>query len=112
MCKIPIEVKQLAEKQALKSTMKHKIGAVIYNKKGIINSGYNRWLVVGGNFKNYCKSRYSIHSEQDALLGCDLRELWGSSIYVYRENGNLAKPCKHCESLLLSHGIKNIYWSG
>lgn len=103
---------KLAEKQALKSTMKHKIGAVIYNKKGIINSGYNRWLVVGGNFKNYCKSRYSIHSEQDALLGCDLRELWGSSIYVYRENGNLAKPCKHCESLLLSHGIKNIYWSG
>ena len=92
--------------------MRHKIGAVIYNKKGIINSGYNRWLIVGGNFNRYKNSRYSIHAETDAIFGCNLRELWGSSIYVYRENGNLAKPCNHCMANLITHGVKNIFWSG
>lgn len=107
--KIPTEVRLLAEKQAMKSTMRHKIGSVIYKKNSIINSGYNRWLSIGSTTS---KHRYSIHSEADCLLGCSLHELWGSSIYVHRLNGGLAKPCKNCMALLLSHGIQHVYWSG
>ena len=88
--------------------MKHKIGAVIYNKKKIIGVGYNRWLIIG----NYNKhSRHSIHAEIDAMLGCDKRELYGSSIYIYRKNGRLAKPCNVCMEHILKSGISNIYWS-
>jgi deoxycytidylate deaminase len=107
--RIPIKIIELAKKQAAKSTMRHKIGSVIYKKNNIISCGYNRWLSIGSNGPKY---RYSIHSEADCLLGCSLNELWGSSIYVHRLNGGLAKPCKNCMALLLSHGIQHVYWSG
>lgn len=109
MKKIPSYIQLLAQKQSLKSTMRHKIGSVIYNKHGVINTGYNRWLSIGNS--SY-KTRYSIHSEIDCLTGCSLDELWGSSIYIHRSNGGLAKPCKHCMASLISNGIAHIYWSG
>lgn len=108
--KIPQNVIDLAKKLALKSTMKHKIGAVIYNKKKIIGVGYNRWLIIG-NYNCNKYNRHSIHAEIDAMLGCDKRELYGSSIYIYRKNGRLAKPCNVCMEHILKSGISNIYWS-
>lgn len=86
------------------------MSAVIFNKKGIINTGFNRWLLIGGQFNKH--SRYSIHAEIDSIIGVSQKELIGASIYIYREKGNLAKPCNCCMHSLIRNGISNIYWSG
>lgn len=107
--KIPDEIKSLAEKLAMKSQVRHKMSAVIYNKKGVINTGYNRWLYKGTRKRAYGK--YSIHAEIDCMLGVSKQEMIGASIYIYRQRGNLAKPCLHCMHQLIKNGVTNIYWS-
>ena len=90
--------------------MKHKLSAIIFdNQCNIINTGYNRWLLIGHQSK--IPYQTSIHAEMDAILGCSRQELWGSSILVWRHNGNLAKPCSHCQKLIDISGIRNVYYS-
>lgn len=108
---IPPHVISLAQKICLKSQMKHKLSCIIYNKKGhIINIGYNKWLTIGKRSKVPLKC--SIHSEMDAIAGCDRRELYGANIYVYRKGNLLAKPCENCMKELEKYGFRNISWSG
>jgi len=99
----------LAEKLSEKSTMRYKLSAIIFKKNRIINTGYNRWLTIGHKTKIY--SATSIHAEADAIIGCSRQELWGSSILIYRKNSGLAKPCKHCTDLIITSGIRTIYYT-
>ena len=39
-------------------------------------------------------------------------DISGSTIYIYRKNNNLAKPCKCCMGLIHKYGIKEIIYSG
>ena len=90
--------------------MKYKLSAIIFdNKYHVINSGYNRWLLIGHREK--IPFRTSIHAEADAIIGTSRQELYGSSILVFRNNYGLAKPCQHCQKLIDIAGIKNIFYS-
>lgn len=98
---------KFAIKLCMKSDMRYKLSAIIYDNKGrVINSDYNRWLRIGKD-----RFRSSIHAEQGAIIGCSRSELWGSSIFVYRKNGRMAKPCPICMSMILDSGIRNVFWS-
>ena len=63
--------------------------------------------------------KVSVHAEEHALRRADPRMLNGASLYVVRKmcDGNLtnSKPCKRCESIILScmkkYGLKNVYYS-
>ena len=104
------EVINLAIKLADKSTMRYKMSAVIFNKKGrIINTGYNRWLLIGHH--DVVPHRTSIHAEADAIIGCSLRDLYNSSIFVFRRNFRNAKPCHNCTKMIRNAGITQIYYS-
>ena len=55
----------------------------------------------------------TLHAEgsaiQDALKnGIDPD---GSTIYIYRRNGNLSCPCPDCMQLLMQYGINSIVYS-
>lgn len=90
--------------------MKYRLSAVIFdNKFRVINTGYNRWLLIGHREKIPFKT--SIHAEADAIIGTSRQDLHGSSILVFRHNYGLAKPCHCCENLITVSGIKNIFYS-
>lgn len=108
--KIPPEIIVAAVKASARSNMKFHIGSVIYNKKDIISSGFNRWLHKG-NTKYLPSCHYSIHAEADALFGLSRRLTYGASIFIYREGNLLAKPCKNCQRLIDKAGISHIYYS-
>ena len=103
---------ELAIKEAKKSNHDFRLGAVIYKGKKIINAGFNH------THKTHPISKHpysTIHAEVDAIIGVRRHDMNGASIYVHRLLKNnkpgLAKPCRHCESLLNDIGIKKIYWS-
>ena len=112
---ISIQILQLAEKTALKSTMNQKMSAIIFRGDEIINTGFNRWLYIG---RRQIRSRngtpYSIHAEADALEDCSRKELRNTSIYVHRAGNKLARPCNCCMARILRSGIREdrVFWSG
>ena len=90
--------------------MRYRLSAIIFdNKYRVINSGYNRWLLIGHREKIPFKT--SIHAEADAIIGTSRQELYGSSILVFRYNYGLAKPCYCCQNLINASGIKNVFYS-
>lgn len=89
----------------------HKIGTAIIKKNRVISTGYNK-LKTHPSAKNPFSMT---HAELDCILGVSKEDLLGSDIYVFRQqsNGNIAcsKPCKHCQQLILSAGIKNVFYT-
>ena len=58
--------------------------------------------------------RYStLHAEAHAINKAVRQgiSLEGTTIYVYRANNNLAKPCPCCQGLIHKHGIKKVVYS-
>lgn len=107
---IPVHIIRLAQRLAEKSTMKYKLSAIIFNNKyQVINTGYNRWLLVGHREK--IPFRTSIHAEADAIIGTSRQDLYGSSILVFRKNFGLARPCRNCQNMINAAGIRKIYYS-
>lgn len=101
-----------ARKQALNSSYKYRMGAVIVKSGRVLSTGYN---VIG--HKSTQRQYPSIHAEEAAIVKLlkqpnGLRKLAGSTIYITRilKNGTcgLAKPCPKCQSLINSVGIKKI----
>lgn len=109
---VPNNVVEVARKIATRSNMHQKVGAVVYKKDRVISTGYNRWLRIG-HVQSHSTSytRYSIHAEEDALLGARPKDCIGASIYIYRNGGGLAKPCEKCQAMLTRWGITQIQWS-
>lgn len=92
------------------------MAAVIYKGRRsspeIISTGVNRHLYIGRTRTSGAHGTpYSIHAERDAIQGCSKQDLWGSSIYIHRKGGKLAKPCINCMNLIMSTGINHISWS-
>ncbi len=56
-----------------------------------------------------------IHAEFDAIIGADPADLKNSTVFVYRETKGgfigLAKPCKVCQDMLHSVGIRDVYYT-
>lgn len=107
--KLSPAIVKLAAKQSLKSTMKYQIGAVVFRRSTVINTGHNQWLLIGRRSQKplHC----SIHAEADALLGCSLEELYGASILVFRKGYGLARPCSTCTALIAKCGLSRVYYS-
>lgn len=107
---------KIAVREAEKSTYRHKIGCVIYNKNQFISSGHNY-----ENRQNkihdpkYRRWPTSVHAEIDAALKANYELLKGASILIVRINNfqqfRLAAPCKHCLTYLKHVGIRKIYYS-
>jgi deoxycytidylate deaminase len=102
---------RVAIKQAHRSTARFKVGAAIARGKKVLAAAHNLWKThpkFGSGFYG------NLHAEGHAIykalrMGHDLS---GCTIYVYRKNNNLAKPCKHCQALIEKYGITDVVYSG
>lgn len=104
---------RIANKVALKSSHKHRMGAVIVKNGNVISTGYNRVR------HSKLIGTPTLHAEAAAILKV-LNEhrqhtLVGSHLFVSRwtRGGRLglAKPCKHCESLIRAVGIDTVSYT-
>ena len=100
--------------EASKSKHKHKVSAVIFDKKRIFSIGRNYPSKSVKHLKNkFKKWNSSIHAEVDAIIKAK-RDLRGMSMLIVRVSKSglaLAKPCKFCLEYLNHVGIKTIYYS-
>ena len=108
---------RLANKRAAKSNYKHKLGSVIVSGGRVIATGFNE---IGRNTHLLEQSwEGSIHAEEAAVLQAikrsGLAALSGAVIYISRIKSSgktgLAKPCKHCQELLRSVGIRKAIYT-
>lgn len=103
----------LAKKVSYKSTHpQHKIGGVLVKKSTILSFGFNK-------LKTHTKSNHlfkNIHCELDCILGLKKEELFGCTLYLYRQNKSgqvaLSKPCRWCQDLLKQVGIHKVCYTG
>ena len=102
---------RIAIKESHKSNHRFKIGAAIAKGKRVLSQACN----TRKTHPKFGSGEYStLHAESHAVYkavrrGIDLR---GATIYIYRHNNNLAKPCPCCTGLLSKYGIKDIVYSG
>ena len=100
-----------AIKESKKSSHKFPIGAAIAKKNKIIATACN----INKTHPKFGSGVYKrLHAEGHAIYkavrqGIDVS---GSTIYVYRKNDNLAKPCPCCMGLIHKYGIKEVIYSG
>lgn len=86
------------------------MGAVIAKGNKVLSSGFN----VRKTHPTYGTGYYRhLHAEGNAIYKAVRKriDLQGSTIYVYRNNGRLAKPCLHCQELIERFGISEIVYS-
>ena len=60
-----------------------------------------------GNYQTLHAESYAIYKA--VRQGISLK---GTTLYVYRKNNNLAKPCPCCMGLVHEYGIKEVIYSG
>jgi len=102
---------RLAKRESRKGSGKYKLGAVITDARGVVvGRGHNKFRT-HPSYGNQWSG--NLHAETDALISAlrSKRPLKGGTCYVYRNGGNLAKPCPCCEEFLRSHGIEKVVYS-
>ncbi|MBI4029121.1 MAG: hypothetical protein HY376_02040 [Candidatus Blackburnbacteria bacterium] len=108
----------MAKREAKRSNMKYRHGAVIYDKHGRIiayghNYMYSKQITLMVTKKLNVLRVWSVHSEMDAL-----RKLTSSQLrqdlylFVYREYKDgtpaLSRPCDDCFGVIDRFGIKHV----
>ncbi len=107
----PIPPWRAAIQESKKSQHRFKIGAAIAKGNKVLAKAHN----TRKTHPVYGSGEYNtLHAESHAIYkairsGIDLV---GTTIYIYRHNNNLAKPCPCCMGLIHKHGIKKIVYSG
>jgi deoxycytidylate deaminase len=105
----------IAKRAAAHSIYPYRLGAVITKGSRVLATGHNSISYCSVN--NFQNSR---HAEMDAILHLlhkhnGLSSLAGSTLYVTRitKTGRtaMAKPCKKCMALILSVGIRDIFYT-
>lgn len=97
----------------LSSCTRAKMGASIFKRGTFVAASYN----MNKTHPKFGSKApfYMLHAEGAAIYRAYLEglasELPGSIMYVFRENGNLAKPCKDCQKLIKDHGIVEVFYS-
>lgn len=102
----------LAKKLSFKSCHRQfKLGCVIIKGNEVLGIGFNKNKTHPRSMSEY----RTLHAEVDAVVNAGEESLEGATAYVYRqtEGGNMgmSKPCKGCEALLRSYGIKTVYYT-
>ena len=100
----------LAAREAEKSPLRFKLGAVIRDGKTIVSKAYN---IDKTHTKYGCGRFNTLHAEANAIYKAVRTgyELTGTTLYVYRYNGLLAKPCPDCQRLIRKFGIAKVIYS-
>jgi deoxycytidylate deaminase len=103
---------ELAKNLSKKSDhYRHKLGCIIVNHNKIIGLGFNL-LRTHSKSPNRWKT---IHSEFHAILGVDPADLYGATVYVYREHRNgtlaIAKPCPTCNKMLQDCSVREVIYT-
>lgn len=105
---------ELAVKEALKSTYRHQLGCVIFDKKKIVSLGHNYPQKSVKHLLPKFKRFNSVHSEVDAIIKAKTN-LKGSSLLIVRINKQnqlrLSRPCASCMSYINFVGIKRVIYS-
>ena len=107
----PLPPMRAAINESKKSKHRFQIGAAIAKGKRVLSKAHN----VRKTHPKFGSGEYStLHAESHAIykavrMGIDLK---GSTIYIYRHNNNLAKPCPCCQGLIHKYGIKDVIYSG
>ena len=100
-----------AIQESQKSTHRFKIGAAIAKGNKVLVKAHN----TRKTHPKFGSGEYNtLHAESHAIckaVRCGI-DLSGTTIYIYRHNNNLAKPCPCCMGLIHKHGIKKIVYSG
>lgn len=100
-----------AMSEAAKSTHRFRLGAAVAKGKRVLVKAHNTTKT----HPRFGSGEYNtLHAESNAIYkaarqGIDLE---GATIYVFRANNNLAKPCPRCMELIEKHGIKKVVYSG
>ena len=102
---------RLAIKESQKSKHRFKLGAVIAKRNKILVSAHN---VMKTHPKFGSGDYNTLHAEGHAIYKAIQRglDLSGTTMYIYRDNNNLAKPCPCCVKLIHKYGIKGVVYSG
>lgn len=99
--------------EALKSTFRYRLGAVVVRQGKIVGRGYNERRY--HKYAGYYNWNNTLHAEASAILRTPSSLLDGSTIYVARVNENgqplLARPCACCFNLLEYVGIRRVFYS-
>jgi deoxycytidylate deaminase len=102
---------RVAIKESYKSNHRFKLGACIAKGKRILSKAHNSRKTHpefgAGNFQTLHAESYAIYKA--VRQGISLK---GATLYVYRRNNNLAKPCPCCMGLIHKYGIKKVIYSG
>lgn len=102
---------RLAVKESKKSINRFKLGAVIAKGKRVLSKAHN----IKKTHPEFGSGQFgTLHAESNAIYKAIRRgvDIKGSTIYIYRENSNLAKPCPCCMGLIHKYGIKEVVYSG
>lgn len=117
---------KLARVVAERSTcLRSRYGSVIVNHDRVVSSGYNGSPRGVSNCSDIgsCRrddsgaSRYdlcrSVHSEPNAIIHCDYKDLVGSSLYIARDpssNPSVREvaPCNACKRLIINAQISRV----
>ena len=90
----------------------YRMGCIIVRSGAVISLGINRKSP--GILKNPNYKDEGIHCELDSIISVDPKKFKGSICYVAGQSkcGNLIKsaPCKICEPVLRSLGVKRCYY--
>lgn len=93
-----------------RSTMRHRLGAVLVNAGRVLNVGWNQERHNPNHF-----GAWSLHAELDACLGCS-SPVDGCELYVCRvlrtpgTVGN-ARPCEPCAERLRSLRLRRVAYT-
>lgn len=120
----PLDYIDEAAREAIKSPMAKRHGAILVYNKQIIAKGYNKFIPIGSIHQKKSheddKRKYSIHAEVACIRSaqtCFSRKVIESStlivVRVGRETEELktSEPCSSCSRLISKLKIKSIYYS-
>ena len=100
--------KQFAISQAMRSTYKKRMGAVVVRKGKLVGSGCNKVNSTG-------RLDDGIHAEIDALNNTTARYRQDSTVYVCRLTKldvlAMAMPCEACQAVMRKMGVKYAWYT-
>jgi len=107
------EYLSIAESLCHKSPMTFKVGAILVDPKGrILGQGHNSYQTHPKYGTLKTPYRF-MHAEGACLYNCSKKGLdsEGCTMYIFRRNWNLARPCKYCQALLLEAGVEKVVYT-
>ena len=109
-------IKLAKETSEMSDHHSHKLGAVIFDKRGRIFSIGHNWLFKTHPEFNRINHLKTLHAEASAVLAVRHKHNFSNlNIFVYRENkqGKMenARPCQDCVKLLKNYNLKWMYYT-